>query len=1289
MYDALLQKMRAAAGDRVWGIAVQHARGENVRDLSADGEETVLLVRAPGKPHWHTVHLWPAELDWGCDCDLPGACCLHACAAAIVVSERERRRAVPAPPIASSPPAVAYEFVSRGDTLTLRRRARSAAVEGSAAEDVPAERVRQTLADIEADATVRLDGRTVRTSDDPVPLRVAVRDRGEGFVVALVAPPGVDRLFHGAALVGDVLRPTSTGDLSAEQRATLTVGRTFTAAEARALVGEVLPPLAARIPVDLETTRLPRFEAGAPSEPKSRPRALAPAKGSPPGRAVPPAAASPAPPERSPSRPDRPGGVYEALLQKMRATAGDRVWGSAVQHARDGNVRGLTADDEEIHLQVRAPGKQKWHDVHLWPAELDWGCDCDLPGDCCVHACAAAISLAESGRKSAGLPAPKVEHRVRVRYELTAQGDALHVRRVASFADGSEEVLKRSLAQLDLVAQRVDVQAEALLAHHPGGELTAEVARQLLTTLEAGVDLRLDGKPVRLSQTPVLFRLKVTDDGEGFKIAMVRPTGIDRLFRGAALVGEVLHPTSHGDLTPDQRKMLVKGVTYTKDEVGTLVGEVLPKLSERIPVDVASTRLPKSDALVPRVLVELKERPGGLEVLANVVYGDPPVAKVSNAGVLVALTDAVVPARDMGAERIVARVFLERTGVHPGLPKLLPPAEAAAFLQSRLPKHDGLVKGTVDPRRFEIKDVDLAPRIDLRDVLGGGGDHAWALDVTFGEGRGGKADTATVLEAWRSGKSLVPLLDGGYAPLPATWLADHGAMLQEILEARDGKGRVQRNATAALIELLEGTDSLVPPDLQRLRTFLEGGEGLPEVRDPVGLTAELRPYQRAGLQWMRFLRDMDLHGVLADDMGLGKTLQALCAMADAGGRHLVIAPTSVLTNWAREAARFFPHFRVCVYHGPDRELDPTATITLTSYALLRMDLEKLRAVEWDYAVLDEAQAIKNPGSLTARSAFAVRAKYRLCLTGTPVENRLEELWSLFRYLMPGLLGSEAAFKDRFVRPVEAGDPKARDALRGRVRPYVLRRLKSQVETELPALTEIVERIPLEGKQRDLYDVVRVAARSDVQAALAQGGAATMQVLEALLRMRQACCDPALLPGDVGEGAPAAKLDRLEEILVEVVSENHKVLVFSQWTGLLDRVELRLRSLNVEWARLDGATRDRQAVVDRFQSDDGPPVFLLSLKAGGFGLNLTAADYVVHLDPWWNPAVERQATDRAHRIGQDKPVVSYKLVAEGTVEERILELQSAKRELADAALGTEGGFLRALSASELRSLFDAA
>ncbi|HHO52405.1 MAG TPA: helicase, partial [Deltaproteobacteria bacterium] len=868
-----------------------------------------------------------------------------------------------------------------------------------------------------------------------------------------------------------------------------------------------------------------------------------------------------------------------------------------------------------------------------------------------------------------------------IRYVLKSDGAGLEVKRVALHPDGSQQVVDGPLAGLHLHAGRVDVQAESLLVMHPGGTLPPETLRRLLAVLEPDSDVTLDGRPIRVEPEALPFRVRVSDEGEGFKLQLVRPPDLDKLYRGAALADGVLRPTSHGDLTAEQRKMLVRGVTYGPGEVAALVAEVVPRLKERAPVDIETDRLPDTGALVPRVAVSLEERPDGLKIDTQIVYGDPPVAKVTTGNQLTILSESVVPARDPTAERVAARAFQEQTGIAVGFPKILPPEEAVHFLELEVPRLKGRVQGRVDPERFRVHEVSLTPRVEVREEQGG-----WALDVSFGEGRG-SADPRTVIDAWRGNRSLVPLMDGGWAPLPRNWLAEHGALLQELLEARDASGRVGRQSTAALVELLEDTTAIVPPDLSRLRTFLEGGEGLPEVEPPGGLSADLRPYQRAGLQWLRFLRDMDLNGVLADDMGLGKTVQALAAMLDAGGRHLVVAPTSVLRNWALEAGRLAPSLRVNVYHGPDRALDPTAELTITSYALLRIDLDVLRGQPWVYLVLDEAQAIKNPQSQTARAAYGISSAHRLALTGTPVENRLEELWSLFRFLMPGLLGSESAFKERFARPIEAGDARARGALRARVRPYVLRRLKQQVATELPPLTEIVERCPLGEHQRRVYEDVRLTAHHDVRAAMSRGGGSSLAVLEALLRMRQACCDPSLLPGDAGQGAGAAKLDRMEEILVEIVSEGHRALVFSQWTTLLDRVEERLAALGIDWVRLDGTTRDRQGVIDAFQDDDGPPVFLLSLKAGGFGLNLTAADYVLHLDPWWNPAVERQATDRAHRIGQERPVVSIKLVAEGTVEDRILDLQSAKRDLADAALGTEGGFLRALSATELRSLFE--
>jgi SNF2 family DNA or RNA helicase len=513
----------------------------------------------------------------------------------------------------------------------------------------------------------------------------------------------------------------------------------------------------------------------------------------------------------------------------------------------------------------------------------------------------------------------------------------------------------------------------------------------------------------------------------------------------------------------------------------------------------------------------------------------------------------------------------------------------------------------------------------------------------------------------------------------------------ELLEARDANGRVSRNATAALVDLLEDTQAQVPPDLRKLRNFLEGTDELPAAPLPDGLDAELRPYQEVGLRWLRFLRDMDLGGILADDMGLGKTLQALSILLDTPGKHLVVAPTSVLRNWQRESERFTPSLKVNIFHGPRRTLVEDADLTLTSYALLRLDRQMLQAQDWTWVVLDEAQYIKNPDSQTARAAFSIPARHRLTLTGTPVENRLEELWSQFHFLLPGLLGTLSTFKERFSRPIESGDNSAASLLRRRVRPYLLRRLKREVAADLPPLTEMVIPCRMTPGQKRLYEAVREAQRREIMDIIEERGlrSSTMQVLEALLRMRQAACDPRLLPGQSNTDAGSGKLDRLEELLVDnIVTDGHKALIFSQWTSLLDQVEPRLESLGIDWVRLDGRTQNRQAVIDQFQAVDGPSVFLLSLKAGGTGLNLTQADYVIHLDPWWNPAVEQQATDRAHRIGQDRPVTSCRLISQGTVEERILDLQEAKRTLASAALGQDTGFVRALTADDLRSLFDA-
>jgi SNF2 family DNA or RNA helicase len=429
-----------------------------------------------------------------------------------------------------------------------------------------------------------------------------------------------------------------------------------------------------------------------------------------------------------------------------------------------------------------------------------------------------------------------------------------------------------------------------------------------------------------------------------------------------------------------------------------------------------------------------------------------------------------------------------------------------------------------------------------------------------------------------------------------------------------------------------------------------------------------------------FLRGAGFGALLADDMGLGKTLQVLCALR---GRALVVCPTSVLHNWAEEIRRFRPGLSVCLYHGPSRRLDRAADVTLTSYAVLRLDADALGAVDWDVAVLDEAQAIKNPASQAARACFGLQASWRVAMTGTPVENRLEELWSQLHFVSPGLLGSLASFQERWARPIAAGEPGVAETLRVRIRPFVLRRTKGAVAPELPPRIERVLRVELDAEERSVYDAVRAAARRDVVEQLA-AGASPLAALEALLRLRQAACHRGLVPGQ--EAAGSSKVELLVEELETAVAEGHKALVFSQWTSLLDRVEPVLRRAGIEWLRLDGATRDRGGVVARFQDEPGPPVLLISLQAGGTGLNLTAADHVFLLDPWWNPAVEAQAADRAHRIGQTKTVEVHRLVAADTVEERVLALQSRKRALAEAALDA-AGTAASLTRADLLALLD--
>ena len=523
----------------------------------------------------------------------------------------------------------------------------------------------------------------------------------------------------------------------------------------------------------------------------------------------------------------------------------------------------------------------------------------------------------------------------------------------------------------------------------------------------------------------------------------------------------------------------------------------------------------------------------------------------------------------------------------------------------------------------------------------------------------------------------------GFVRLPTDGLKPWLQALLELVGERghdfsgDSLKLSRLDALRTAVGLGEGAVWAGAQALQELAQALSGHVELPAVPVPPSLQAELRPYQQQGLNWLQFLRTHSLGGILADDMGLGKTLQTLAHIQiekDAGRLSepaLIIAPVSLLGNWQREAARFCPQLRCLVLHGKDRhevadqlhEVD----LVIAPYSLLQRDRDRWLQATWHLVVLDEAQNIKNASTQAAQVASQLQTRHRLCLSGTPMENHLGELWSLFHFLMPGFLGSQARFTTLFRTPIEKqGDPERLHQLRARITPFMLRRTKALVAKELPPKVETVMPVELSGKQADLYETIRLGMEKTVREALSRQGLAKSQImiLDALLKLRQVCCDPRLVPlAAAAKVKTSAKLEQLMTLLPEMLAEGRRILLFSQFTSMLTLIEAELKKRQIPWVKLTGQSQKRDALIEQFTSGQ-VPLFLISLKAGGVGLNLPQADTVIHYDPWWNPAAETQATDRAHRIGQTQSVWVLKLVAQGTIEERILALQERKAALAE-------------------------
>ena len=573
------------------------------------------------------------------------------------------------------------------------------------------------------------------------------------------------------------------------------------------------------------------------------------------------------------------------------------------------------------------------------------------------------------------------------------------------------------------------------------------------------------------------------------------------------------------------------------------------------------------------------------------------------------------------------------------------------------------------------------------------------LDMKFESG-GAVVREEELRACLEHGRRLVQLEDGSYAPIDPEKVGDVLTRMAEIYATAGMKDKLPLSQAGRVQDLLKMVQNAkVSASAKTLFAKIEDIDEIPSVAKPRTLKADLRPYQKDGFSWLVFLHELNSGGILADDMGLGKTVQAIALLLWAKSKYkrklnLVVAPTSVVPNWEREIAKFAPGLKTVVWQGPNRsqrapELEK-ADVMITSYALLRRDEELLQALDLRYVILDEAQHIKNPMSQTARSAKKLGSERRLALTGTPIENRLSELWSIFDFVSPGLLGTLKTFEERIARPIDRGDMDTAQRLRGTIKPFVMRRLKRDVAADLPDKIEQEMIVPLAEEQSKLYKQVLGQVRKSVLSEVEKKGVskAQIQILAALTRLRQVACDPRLmkLPDTDFDADDSGKLGALREIIDEAIDGNHRVLVFSQFVQMLNHIRAALDTDGVQYEYLDGSTKDRIDRVDRFNEDTSVPVFLISLKAGGTGLNLTGADTVVHFDPWWNPAVEDQATDRAHRIGQTKNVNVYKLIAAGTVEEKILELSAKKRELVSNVLSTEGSPLKGLTKADVENLF---
>jgi len=955
-----------------------------------------------------------------------------------------------------------------------------------------------------------------------------------------------------------------------------------------------------------------------------------------------------------------------SVWTQIQKNAKTKTWSRGNQLSN--HVYSLYQDEQELEFLV-VEGEEEFESF-IGVESHEWDCSCSSREKVCPHICAIAIAHKAKKIKSEEERHPKIK----IRYVLISSQQGVLLHRETD-EEPARPINGSIYGRKDLVITEEDQYMQTQFRLAFGRNLyRSELVNYLTYMIGNKKKVLLDYKKVFPSLTQSGSLGVVEDIENGFFVKLVRDPKVLEVYGQVALLYKAnkkrreLRLIGTNGLTRAQYTTFVRGMRYEVYDVQRLVSRIIPELRKRVPVQVKTERLPKDHNLEPYLLVHTEARSESLLIHPKIVYGDPPIAEVLGSDIT--FLGKEVPIRDLQKEGTILDNALRVLQIPIGVESNFIAEDAvhrASILSKMLQENPNIKVEGHALQKFRIVDT-IEPKISVSDEK---------LDIDFGD-----VAPESVFEAWHANRTMVSLEKGGWAPLPAGWLEEYGHLVADLLSAKKAaQGKIPKYALFDLVRLCQKLNQDVP-DLGGLRLLVSDFSGIKEAKMPNDLCADLRVYQKEGVNWLSFLKEVGIGGILADDMGLGKTLQTLCILQS---RSLVVVPTSVLSNWKQEAKRFRPNLTVHIYHGTQRTYDKDADVILTSYAILRNDLDKFQSEEWNIVALDEAQAIKNPRSQTAQAAFSLRAKFRVALTGTPIENRLEELWSQMHFLCPGFLSGIKNFRKQYEIPIANGDAGVAKRLRERIKPFVLRRLKKDVAKELPPRTNMTLTCTLTDEERSLYDAVRASTHEKIVQALEDGkNFSVMSALESLLRMRQASCHSGLLPG---QSAPtSSKVNLLIDRLLELTAAGHKALVFSQWTQLLNRIEPHLNKNNISYVRLDGSTRNRGAVVESFQSKEGPSIFLASLKAGGTGLNLTAADHVFLMDPWWNPAVEEQAADRAHRIGQEKPVNVYRIVSEKTVEEKVLKLQDKKRMIAEAALNSASQ-AASITKEELMSLLE--